>query len=136
MKQIQNRLGAEGVAAVYRLFEVMTEHFGRCAKNQAVLTLEPPYSEFWLAEELGVMDDDHFYGRSPDIKQLRKFLSEFEHTGLIDLSEDTRDGYELQGDGSKKPKPVTFLTITLPNFAGLVDEYTARKVKKGLATPD
>src|SRR2546426_4373847 len=143
IKLIQSRLGAEGVAAVYRLYEVMTEHFGRTVKNEPVLTLSSPYSEWWLAEELYVYsdpDEDNPYDNGapePDVSKLRKFLRQFEQAGIIVYRVEKGPGTTTDDDGTVvEKKDLSFTTIRLLNFAGQVDEYHQKQLRKGLGTPD
>ena len=138
IKLINRWLGAEGVVAVYRLYEVMTEHFGACVKNQAVLELTPPYTDLWLADELQILEDDPYGGVDyPCPKKLRKFLGHFEQAGIIELAIEKVPGQKLQEDGSRHDlKEFELITITLLNFSGQVDEYTQKKLRKGVGTPD
>src|SRR5439155_2128669 len=143
IKLIQSRLGCEGVAAVYRLNEVMTEHFGRTVRNEPVLTLSSPYSEWWLAEELYVYNDrdednQHDNGApEPDVKKLRKFLAIFQQAGIIVYRVEKGPGATTDGEGAVVvKKDLSFTTIRLLNFAGQVDEYNQKKARKGLGTPD
>jgi len=135
MKFIQRRLGSEGVAAAYRLLEVMAESFRKNDNPDGTLRLAPPYTELWLADELGLIEDDG-YGDYPSTKKLLQVLAIFNQVQFIAVSEKTENGSEYADDGTVKPCKVTWRTITVPGFVGMVDEYTARKVSKGLRSPD
>ncbi len=128
LKYIDDIMGDQGVAAVYRLYEVMTERFGVDNNFTGSLFLSPPYSETWLAEEILRADDDG-YDRSPTAKELRRFLAECETAGIVQIKREMSGVSRTQDDGSNKEtgEQREWWTITIPGFAGLADEYTARK---------
>jgi len=136
MKFIQRRLGAEGVSAAYRLLEVMAESFRKDDNQAGTLTLSAPYTEVWLADELGLIEEGD-YGDYPSVKKLNTVLNVFQLTRFIELGEKTVDGVSLDWNNENlEDAKVTFRTITIPGFVGMVDEYTARKISKGLRSPD
>lgn len=137
LKHLDSVMGDRGVAAVYRLYEVFTERFGVDNNFTGSLFLSPPYSESWLAEEILRADDDG-YVRKPTIKELKYFLGECETAGIIELKRQVSEVFEVsEEDGATKPtgKQHEWLTVTIPGFAALADEYTARKrTSKALET--
>jgi hypothetical protein len=141
MKYVSNALGEHGVAAAYRLFEVMTERFGVDNDFSGSIILSPPFTEHWLAQEICTPDAEHenkYHPTHVSVEQLHQYLSTFHGAGLIVYDSVTSDGQTQSEDGSwgPSPGPLTFKRITLPGFADLADEYTARKKSKGLSTPD
>ena len=142
MKYIQRTIGEHGVAAAYRLFEVMTERYGVDNDFSGSLILSPPTTELWLAQEICTPDPDHedSYGRGHvSDEQLQKYLGIFHGAGLIIYDTVTdHNGQTQRGDGSWGPadSPLVFKRITVPNFRDQADEYTARKAMKGLSTPE
>lgn len=136
MKFINRRLGAEGVAAAYRLLEVMAESLGKAENKAGTLVLSVPYTELWLAEELGLFDEDAYHS-DPSTKKLRQVLTVFNQSGLIELRTKKEDGSTtLDESNAVVPAEGKFTTITISGFVGMVDEYTARKLSKGLRSPE
>lgn len=137
MKFIQRRLGAEGVAAAYRLLEVMAESLGKDDNTAGTLTLSPPYTDLWLADELGLYEGDSYSADYPSVKKLNQFLNVFQLTRFVELGETTVDGVEISEDeGKLSATKVSFRTITVPGFVRMIDEYTARKISKGVRCPE
>ena len=130
MKYIRAVKGDEGVAAAYRLLEVMTERCGSGANFNPILMLAPPYTEHWLACEILTPDED--YMAEPSTKQLTDMLDVFETGGLIQLGNETGQGRIKDKDGKWQPGEVTFTTLELCNFEEMQDTWTARWQHKGV----
>ena len=123
MKYIQRKLGDEGFAAAIRLIEVLTHRSGTGKRFNPILTLAPPTSEIWLAQEILTYDEN-----DPDaepIDSLNRFLSEFSIAGLIVCGHvdgtkpvQTADGWEH--------RPCQFLTVQLVEFEEMLDVWTKR----------
>jgi hypothetical protein len=125
MKQIQRKLGDEGFAAAIRLIEVLTYRSGVASKFNPILTLCPPTTELWLAQEILSYDESD---EENPIDHLVRFLNEFFAAGLIVMQSvdgqkpvETTDGWE-----NCRCK---FTTVQLVEFEELMDVWTARKVK-------
>lgn len=135
MRHIDNILGDEGTAAVYRLYELFTERFAVDNNFSGSVLLSPPTSEGWLASEIlrRPFGDDNQYNDGPTTKQLMHFLGVCEQAGIVTLAREETPVVQLQEDGTQKVggKRV-WTTVTIPGFAELADEYSARK-KKGRA---
>jgi hypothetical protein len=141
MKYVSNILGEHGVAAAYRLFEVMTERFGVDNDFSGSIILSPPFTEHWLAQEICTPDADHANKYHPtlvSVEQLNLYLSTFDGAGLIVYDTVTGAGsrQDEKGMWQDAPTPMTFKRIRVPGFVDLADEYTARKKSKGLSTPE
>ncbi|MGD1080385.1 MAG: hypothetical protein ABR881_18855 [Candidatus Sulfotelmatobacter sp.] len=137
MKFVRRRLGAEGVAAAYLLLEVMAESFRKDVNEVGTLTLSVPYTEQWLAEELGLFEEDPYGGADyPSVKKLKQILNVFHQAGFIRLAYIEDDGTTLTDEDTIESTKCKFTTITVPGFVGMVDEYTARRVTKGLRSPE
>jgi hypothetical protein len=141
MKYVSSLLGDHGVAAAYRLFEVMTERFGVDNDFSGSLLLSPPFTEHWLAQEICTPDEGHenqYHPTLVSVEQLHLYLSTFDGAGLIVYDTETGPGraQDDKGTWQPTPEPLTFKRITLPGFVDLADEYTARKKSKGLSTPE
>lgn len=124
MKQIQRKLGDEGFAAAIRLIEVLTYRSGSGTKFSPILTLAPPTTEVWLAQEILTYDET-----DPDFNvrdEVTGFLNEFSHAGLIVMG--SVDGMRpVFMDGSWQHRPCTFTTVQLVEFEEMMDVWTARK---------
>jgi hypothetical protein len=137
-------MGDRGVAAVYRLYEVFTERFGVDNNFTGTLRISPPYSEQWLANEILTPSEEdreapYFSGHS-DTDELRDFLGVCDVAGLIELKVTEAEVYQAaEDDGTQTVatgKKHKWMTVTIPGFALLADEYTARKrTGKALETP-
>jgi hypothetical protein len=143
-KFIANNMGDRGVAAVYRLYEVFTERFGVDNNFTGSLLLSPPYSEHWLANEILTGEEELNDYENPTgnllpvtTQALRHFLGMCESAGIVTLKRQECGVVEVSEDGESKPtgKKQVWLTVTIPGFASLADEYTARKrTSKALET--
>jgi len=140
MKYVSSLLGEHGVAAAYRLWEVMTERYGLNNNFSGSIILSPPLSEHWLAQEICTPDADHENTYHPTLvskEQLHKYLGVFHEAGLIVYDTITGPGQvPVDGVWVDSPTPLTFKRLTIPNFQGQADEYTARKASRGLSTPN
>jgi hypothetical protein len=135
MRYIDQMLGDEGTAGVYRLYEVFTERFAVDNDFSGGLLLSPPTSEQWLADEVlrRPEGDDNPYGNGPSLKQLQYFLSVCERAGIVSLKRQESACFSLQDDGTtEEDGKNVWTTVTIPGFADLADEYASRK-KKGKA---
>jgi|HubBroStandDraft_1064217.scaffolds.fasta_scaffold24487_4 hypothetical protein len=142
MLYVAQQLGDHGVAGVYRLYEVFTQRFGVDNDFAGSILLSPPFSETWLAQEIltPLPDDDanpYDQHRVP-LKQLHRFLSVCADARLIELTVEDLPCYVRNDKGVPEQKgTATWRTITIPGFAELADEYTARKrTSKALTTPE
>jgi len=128
MKQIQRKLGDEGFAAAIRLIEVLTYRSGVASKFNPVLTLCPPTTELWLAQEiLSLGDDVH---DDEKCNQVVDFLNEFSLAGLIVFG--SQKGHRPvfdEAENAWKHQSCNFTTVQLVEFEELMDVWTARKVK-------
>jgi hypothetical protein len=126
MKQIQRRLGDEGFAAAIRLIEVLTYRSGSGSKFNPILTLAPPTSDLWLAQEILNCDPD-----DPDddpVNKLTQFLNEFSEAGLVVCG--YADGKKpVFHNGVWEHRPCQHLTVQLVEFKEMMDVWTARKYK-------
>ena len=124
MKYIQRKLGDEGFAAAIRLIEVLTYRSGSGTRFNPILTLAPPTSEIWLAQEILTYDEN-----DPDaepVNTLNQFLSEFSIAGLIVCG--VVDGMKpVNLDGEWKHLPCKYTTVQLVEFEEMMDVWTARK---------
>jgi hypothetical protein len=133
MKHVESEMGDTGVAAVYRLYEVFTERFGVNNDFTGSLLLSPPFSEQWLATELLRRPwdpENNRYGDAPKVADLLFFLGVCETAGIVTLervvdgiSKVDKDTGEHKDTGENK----TWVTVTIPEFAALADEYNTNK---------
>jgi hypothetical protein len=147
MQQVAILMGDRGVAAVYRLYEVFTERFGVDNNFTGSLHLYNTTLETWLANEILIPPPDEDWGpflsvaaARERLTDLKRFLGVCSDAGLIELSIDESEVWESDDDdGTHKVKSNErhkWMTITIPGFAALADEYTARKrTGKALQTP-
>jgi len=130
MKQIQRKLGDEGFAAAVRLIEVLTYRCGSGTRFNPVITLCPPTTELWLAQEIltaPVDAEDEGTDYSP-ADHINEFLNEFVLAGLIVCKH--IDGQKpVQTTEGWEHRPCKWLTIQLVEFEEFMDVWTARKVK-------
>jgi hypothetical protein len=123
MKHIQRKLGDSGYAAAMRLIEVMTERCGSGKSFNPVLTLAPPTSQSWLAEEL-------FPNRGEDansVEELNAFLNEAQFAGLITLTfVNGKEHFFNRAKDAWEEREVKFPTVQLLNFEEFADVWTAR----------
>jgi hypothetical protein len=128
MKQIQRKLGDAGFAAAIRLIEVMTYRSGVASKFNPVLTLAPPTSELWLAQEILTYDEaDSDFNPIDNVIHL---INEFALAGLIEI--ESKDGTRpvfSETDDDWITQKCKFTTIKLVEFEELMDVWTSRKVK-------
>ena len=128
MSYVQNQLDGDGVAAVYRLYEVFTERFGIDDNFSGSIMLSPPTSEVWLLRELFPLNgSDTEY----TLKDLQRFLTICETAGIVTLLREEDNSVATQEDGSQKVTgKKVWTTVTIPGFASLADEYNTNKQKK------
>jgi hypothetical protein len=126
MKYIQRKLGDEGFAAAIRLIEVLTYRSGSGTRFTPILTLAPPTSEIWLAQEILSYDlDDPEYDPKGEVI---RFLNEFALAGLVVLG--TVDGMKpVETSDGWEHRPCKFTTVQLVEFEEMMDVWTARKYK-------
>jgi hypothetical protein len=144
MKWIKKRLGDAGVAAAYRLLEVICERCGTGEEFNPVLTLQGATSKMWLAEEILTPENGDSYSDGfVTEEQLDGFLAVCERSGLVERTTWEGDGSTWDDDkGVWVPGKVVLEQINIPSMFNLLDEHTARergykkkKNFKGLATP-
>jgi hypothetical protein len=142
MKHVEAQMGDVGVAAVYRLYEVFTERFGANSDFTGSLTLSAPFSEQWLASEILRRpwdEENNRFGDAPKVADLLFFLGVCETARIVTLERvvdgitkvDTATGEHVETGENK-----TWVTVTIPGFAALADEYATNKsnrLKKSLA---
>src|SRR5579863_28756 len=87
MKRIGQSLGDRGIAAAYRLLEVMCEQCGSGASYNPVLTLEPPHDMNWLGHEIFFPDEMEAYNSGISTKETQEYIENFACSGLIMLGE-------------------------------------------------
>jgi hypothetical protein len=145
MLHVAEQLGDYGIAGVYRLYEVFTQRFGVDNDFSGSLHLSPPFSERWLAQEILTPLPNEEPGPYDDLttvplEQLYKFLSVCAEAGLIELKIEELGVVRRDNRGVIVELPNEkrlWRTITIPGFADLADEYTARKrTSKALSTPE
>jgi len=144
MQHVAMVMGDRGVAAVYRLYEVFTERFGVDNNFTGTLCLSPPYSETWLTNEILLPTAEQVQEPYSDghatTRDLREFLGVCVDAGLIELKVDESEVWQrAEDDGTKNVasgKKHRWLTVTIPGFCALADEYSSRKrTSKALETP-
>jgi hypothetical protein len=123
MKQIQRRCGDEGFAAAIRLIEVLTYRAGSGSKFSPVLTLKPPTSFQWLAQEICTPADE----TDDCADKLTDFLNEFSLAGLTVCNpvEDTEQVFSKE-KGEWERRPVTYWSVQLLEFEEFMDVWTKR----------
>jgi hypothetical protein len=147
MRYVAEVAGDRGVAAAYRLYEVMTERFGVDDDYSGSLMLSRPLTLRWLGREITTkpFDEDNAYYYDPTAVEdadVLKLLATFHDAGLILLTSKVTPTVRTGEDGVEVgDKPERFYTITVPGFAtDCADEYTARRrakgMTKGLNTPE
>jgi hypothetical protein len=130
MRMIADYLGDKGVAAAYRLFEVMCEQCGSGEDFKPTLILIPPRDLSWLGRELLLPTEDETYGIGTlpaTDEETQKVLNVFAKAGLI-IQEKAmvRRGFR-DGAGNITTREVPFDSITVPGLVENVDEWTQRK---------
>jgi len=135
MKFMASQLGDHGVAGVYRLYEVFAERFAINNDFSGSIMLSPPFTEQWLAQEILTPrpdeDSNPYHPTLVPLKQLTEFLQAAHMAGVIVLDVERDSSAVKQPDGTFKSDGVEtdWKRITIPEFAALADEYSARKRK-------
>jgi len=128
MKSIAKGMGERGVAAAYRLLEVMTERCGSGERYNPTLVLEPPCDADWLAGELFIPDPLEPYDGGITADEVLKCLDGFASNGLIYLGEESRTRIFRNATTKRdEPRSVRYPSITLIDFEEHLDEWTERK---------
>jgi hypothetical protein len=148
MKYVAEQLGDQGVAGVYRLWEVFAQRFGANDDFSGSITLSPPFTDRWLAQEILMprFSEDEVQEAYRDlnevpIEQLNKFLQVCAQAGLIEIAIFKSKASVRKDDGSKEDVgESTFRKLTIPGFEDLQDDWSARrgsrKKSAALSTPE
>jgi hypothetical protein len=136
MLAIADSLGERGVAAAYRLLEVMCEQCGAGDNYNPVLTLAPPRDALWLGREIFIPNPEEPYDNGISKKETFDALEGFACASLISLSEELCDRSVKDGSGKWIPTKISFPAIRLLGFEEKLDEWTERRrraVSKAMA---
>jgi hypothetical protein len=144
MLYIADMLGDRGVAAAYRLYEVMTERFGLDDDYSGTIVLSRPLTLRWLGREIATPTEkgtNHYDPSLVSDEEVLKLLIVFHEAQLIDLTSQETAALEVGDDGvEKEAGTARFYSITVPSFRkDCADETMQRKAnkhKKGLNTPE
>jgi hypothetical protein len=123
MKYIQRKLGDEGFAAAIRLIEVLTYRSGSGSRFNPILTLSPPTSELWLAQEILTYDEND--PEANPVNTLHDFLNHFQSAGLI-VCGDVEGSRPVQTTDGWEYKSCKWLTVQLVEFEEFMDVWTKR----------
>jgi hypothetical protein len=147
MKYVAEQLGDQGVAGVYRLYEVFAQRFALNDDFSGSITLSPPFTERWLAQEilLPCLSEEQVQEAYRDlnqvpIEQLNRFLKVCATAGLIEIETFTSKASIRKDDGSKENVGEDkFRCLTIPGFSDLQDSWSSRsssrKKSDALSTP-
>jgi hypothetical protein len=145
MRYIADALGDRGVAAAYRLYEVMTERFGLDDDFSGTIVLSRPLTLRWLGREIATPTKDGANCYDPTLvtdEEVLKLLAVFHEAQLIDLTSQVDESIIVGDDGvEKEAGQHRFYSITVTSFRkDCADETMQRKAnkahKKGLNTPE
>ena len=135
MKYVADQLGDQGVAGVYRLYEVFAQRFGINEDFSGTITLSPPFTDRWLAQEILLPNLSEEQVQEPyrdlnqvPLEQLNRFLKVCSLAGLIEITVHKSQSSTTIADGSKVDAgEMTWRKLTIPGFAELKDDWCGRK---------
>jgi hypothetical protein len=147
MKYVAEQLGDQGIAGVYRLYEVFAQRFGVNDDFSGSITLQPPFTDRWLAQEILMprFSEDEVQEAYRDlnlvpIEQFNRFLRVCATAELIEIETFKSNATVRKDDGSKEDTGEhTFRRLTIPGFSDLQDDWSSRsssrKKSVALSTP-
>jgi hypothetical protein len=136
MQSIERSLGERGVAAAYRLLEVMCAQCGSGEDYKPVLVLMPPRDLLWLGKEIFIPNPEEPYDGGITGEETKDFLEAFACAELIQMSSELTDRIVKDESGKWTPIKIAFTAVKLVGFEEKLDEWTERRrraVSKAMA---